>query len=153
MKNVKFRFLFWKTDKKREYGPIAQLGERQVRNLEVEGSIPFGSTISRKITANLAVIFRLTTIIPQMGIISDHFKRIWTVSFDTRRPDFLLIFDYCIATGKRAVMDRTVMRSSQRGKIFSPYLLFDIGKNVARLILICCIIIGVIVLSVTGISQ
>lgn len=26
------------------YGPVAQLGERQVRNLEVEGSIPFGST-------------------------------------------------------------------------------------------------------------
>ena len=53
--------------KKRQYGPVAQLGERQVRNLEVEGSIPFGSTISRKITAKLAVIFRLTTIIPQTG--------------------------------------------------------------------------------------
>ena len=29
------------------YGPVAQLGERQVRNLEVEGSIPFGSTRSK----------------------------------------------------------------------------------------------------------
>ena len=25
-------------------GPVAQLGERRVRNAEVEGSIPFGST-------------------------------------------------------------------------------------------------------------
>ena len=29
---------------KSEYGPIAQLGECRVRNAEVEGSIPFGST-------------------------------------------------------------------------------------------------------------
>ena len=28
------------------FGLIAQLGERCVRNAEVEGSIPFGSTIS-----------------------------------------------------------------------------------------------------------
>ena len=27
-----------------KYGPLAQLGERQVRNLEVRGSIPLGST-------------------------------------------------------------------------------------------------------------
>jgi hypothetical protein len=27
------------------YGTVAQLGERDVRNVEVEGSIPFGSTI------------------------------------------------------------------------------------------------------------
>ena len=27
-----------------EYGPLAQLGERQVRNLEVRGSIPLWST-------------------------------------------------------------------------------------------------------------
>ena len=27
------------------YGPVAQLGERRVRNAEVEGSSPFGSTI------------------------------------------------------------------------------------------------------------
>lgn len=27
-----------------QYGPLAQLGERQVRNLEVRGSIPLGST-------------------------------------------------------------------------------------------------------------
>ena len=26
------------------YGPVAQLGERRVRNAEVEGSNPFGST-------------------------------------------------------------------------------------------------------------
>ena len=44
----------------RQYGLVAQLGERCVRIAEVEGSIPFESTISRKITAKLAVIFRLT---------------------------------------------------------------------------------------------
>ncbi len=30
------------------YGRLAQLGERQVRNLEVRGSIPLSSTIGRK---------------------------------------------------------------------------------------------------------
>ena len=30
-----------------QYGPLAQLGERQVRNLEVRGSIPLWSTIGR----------------------------------------------------------------------------------------------------------
>ena len=30
------------------FGAVAQLGERSVRNAEVEGSIPFGSTISRE---------------------------------------------------------------------------------------------------------
>ena len=64
-----------------EYGRVAQLGERTVRIRKVEGSIPFGSTISRKITANLAVIFRLTTIIPQTEIKSDHFARTRAVSF------------------------------------------------------------------------
>ena len=29
---------------KLKYGPVAQLGERRVRNAEAEGSIPFGST-------------------------------------------------------------------------------------------------------------
>ena len=38
--------------------------ERGVRIAEVEGSIPLSSTILRKITAILAVIFRLTTEIP-----------------------------------------------------------------------------------------
>ena len=61
--------------KKWQYGPIAQLGERTVRIRKVVGSIPIRSTISRKITANLAVIFRLTTILPQTGRISDHFLR------------------------------------------------------------------------------
>ena len=46
-------------------GLVAQLGERSVRIREVVGSNPIRSTISRKITANSAVIFRLTTIIPQ----------------------------------------------------------------------------------------
>ena len=32
---------------KTEYGPLAQLGERQVRNLEVMGSIPTWSTIRK----------------------------------------------------------------------------------------------------------
>ena len=30
--------------KEKTYGPVAQLGERCVRNAEVEGSNPFGST-------------------------------------------------------------------------------------------------------------
>ncbi len=30
------------------FGAVAQLGERSVRNAEVEGSTPFGSTISRE---------------------------------------------------------------------------------------------------------
>ena len=63
------------------YGSVAQLGERSVRIREVDGSIPFGSTILRKITANLAVIFRLTTILPQTGQISDHFTGTRAVSF------------------------------------------------------------------------
>ena len=37
----------------RQYGLVAQLGERCVRIAEVEGSIPFESTISRKITAKM----------------------------------------------------------------------------------------------------
>ena len=55
------------------FGPIAQLGERTVRIRKVVGSIPIRSTISRKITAILAVIFRLTTIIPQTAENSDRF--------------------------------------------------------------------------------
>ena len=55
------------------YGLVAQLGERSVRIREVEGSNPFRSTILRKITANLAVIFLLTTIIPQAAENPDHF--------------------------------------------------------------------------------
>ena len=47
---------------------MSALGERTVRIRKVVGSIPIGSTILRKITAILAVIFRLTTIIPQTAI-------------------------------------------------------------------------------------
>jgi hypothetical protein len=32
-------------------GPVAQLGERCVRNAEVEGSIPFGSTTKHQLEA------------------------------------------------------------------------------------------------------
>ena len=53
---------------------MSALGERSVRIREVEGSNPFGSTILRKITAKLAVIFRLTTIIPQTAINFDHLE-------------------------------------------------------------------------------
>ena len=35
--------------KNRTYGLVAQLGERRVRNAEVEGSIPFESTKSLEI--------------------------------------------------------------------------------------------------------
>ena len=55
------------------YGPVAQLGERSVRIREVESSSLFRSTISRKITANSAVIFCLIAIIPQRGIIFGYF--------------------------------------------------------------------------------
>jgi len=74
------------------------MGERTVRIRKVVGSIPIRSTISRKITANLAVIFRLTTIIPQTGIISDHFMRTRAVSTRCSPSVFLLIFDYGDAT-------------------------------------------------------
>ena len=49
------------------FGLVAQLGERCVRIAEVEGSIPFESTNFRKITADLAVIFRLAAEIPTDG--------------------------------------------------------------------------------------
>ncbi len=39
-------------------GPIAQLGERCVRNAEVEGSIPFGSTTSEQATYRLLRLFQ-----------------------------------------------------------------------------------------------
>ena len=81
------------------FGPIAQLGERTVRIRKVVGSIPIRSTILRKITAKLAVIFRLTTIIPQTAIISDHFARTQAASLRWSPPVFLFIFDYGIATG------------------------------------------------------
>ena len=55
------------------FGPVAQLGERTVRIRKVVGSNPFRSTILRKITAILAVIFRLPTIIPQTAENPDHF--------------------------------------------------------------------------------
>ena len=58
-----------------EYGLVAQLGERCVRIAEVEGSIPFESTILRKITAKLAVIFHLTTTIPHTELSFDYFTR------------------------------------------------------------------------------
>ena len=67
------------------FGPIAQLGERTVRIRKVVGSIPIRSTISRKITAKSAVIFRLTTIIPQTGILFDHYVRTQAVSFAAHR--------------------------------------------------------------------
>ena len=75
-----------KPRKKPQYGPIAQLGERSVRIREVEGSNPFGSTISRKITAILAVIFRLTTIIPQTAENPDHFWNPQAVSSSPSPP-------------------------------------------------------------------
>ena len=34
---------------KQKFGAVAQLGERSVRNAEVEGSTPFGSTNKQKI--------------------------------------------------------------------------------------------------------
>ena len=68
------------------YGLVAQLGERSVRIREVEGSNPFGSTISRKITAILAVIFRLTTIIPQTAENPDHFWNPQAVSSSPSPP-------------------------------------------------------------------
>lgn len=52
---------------------MSSLGERTARIRKVVGSIPIRSTISRKITAILAVIFRLTTIIPQTAENSDRF--------------------------------------------------------------------------------
>ena len=52
---------------------MSALGERSVRIRKVVGSIPIRSTILRKITAILAVIFRLTTIIPQTAENSDRF--------------------------------------------------------------------------------
>ena len=67
-------------------GLVAQLGERSVRIREVEGSNPFGSTISRKITANSAVIFRLTTIIPQTAENPDHFWNPQAVSSGPSPP-------------------------------------------------------------------
>ena len=86
LKTSKIRFLLRKTAKKWQNGPVAQLGERSVRIREVDGSIPFGSTILRKITANLAVIFRSTTIIPQTERISDHFIGTRAMSFQISPP-------------------------------------------------------------------
>ncbi len=40
-----------------QVGAVAQLGERHVRNVEVVGSIPIGSTISLKTTAPLGRFF------------------------------------------------------------------------------------------------
>jgi hypothetical protein len=65
---------------------MSALGERSVRIREVEGSNPFGSTISRKITANSAVIFRLTTIIPQTAENPDHFWNPQAVSSSPSPP-------------------------------------------------------------------
>ena len=84
--NLKISFLLQKTCKKRQYGPIAQLGERTVRIRKVVGSIPIRSTISRKITANSAVIFRLTTIIPQTAENPDHFWNPQAVSSSPSPP-------------------------------------------------------------------
>ena len=42
------------------YGLVAQLGERRVRNAEVEGSIPFGST-KRSIAFMLSIFFIFKT--------------------------------------------------------------------------------------------
>ena len=67
-------------------GLVAQLGERSVRIREVVGSNPIRSTISRKITANSAVIFRLTTIIPQTPENPDHFWNPQAVSSSPSPP-------------------------------------------------------------------
>ena len=67
-------------------GLVAQLGERSVRIREVVGSNPIRSTISRKITANSAVIFRLTTIIPQTAENPDHFRNPQAVSSSPSPP-------------------------------------------------------------------
>ena len=67
-------------------GLVAQLGERSVRIREVVGSNPIRSTISRKITANSAVIFRLTTIIPQTAENPDHFWNPQAVSSSPSPP-------------------------------------------------------------------
>ena len=47
-KNLKICFLLQKACKKRQYGPIAQLGERTVRIRKVVGSIPIRSTIFKE---------------------------------------------------------------------------------------------------------
>jgi hypothetical protein len=41
----------------RGYGPVAQLGERLVRNQEVEGSIPFGSTNEKLAGTEMCLLF------------------------------------------------------------------------------------------------
>ena len=40
-----------------EYGLVAQLGERCVRNAEVEGSIPFRSTMKKSVLKNFSTLF------------------------------------------------------------------------------------------------
>ena len=67
-------------------GPVAQLGAHYIRIVGVGSSNLLRSTISGKITANSAVIFRLTTIIPQTGIISDHFAKAGAVSVRCSPP-------------------------------------------------------------------
>ena len=51
------------------FGPIAQLGERRVRNAEVEGSIPFRSTISKRSDNALAFFFSLTGLGISLGVL------------------------------------------------------------------------------------
>ena len=65
---------------------LTTLRERTVRIRKVVGSIPIRSTISRKITANSAVIFRLTTIIPQTAENPDHFWNPQAVSSSPSPP-------------------------------------------------------------------
>ena len=81
-----------KTRKKRQYGPVAQLGAHYIRIVGVVGSNPIRSTILRKITAKLAVIFRLTTIIPQTEENSDHFWDPQAVSSDAPRLRVFVLY-------------------------------------------------------------
>ena len=58
----KFRRLHYRT------GVVAQLGERSVRNAEVEGSNPFNSTVTQRLKSTSYRVGRTLPVSPQIGL-------------------------------------------------------------------------------------
>lgn len=60
----KFRRLSYRT------GVVAQLGERSVRNAEVEGSNPFNSTVTQRVKSTSHRAERTLPVSPQSGLMA-----------------------------------------------------------------------------------
>ena len=102
-----------------QLGAVAQLGERCVRNAEVEGSTPFRSTSRNPLTALVSGLFCLTAVACDTPFASITKMRV--------RQNHHGEFRATVAESERALVE---VLSKVRERIFDPFGLAEIGHRV-----------------------